>query len=253
MRRRPPSHDSTPERALEAVRDTLFGGALALWQPSRGYRVNVDTLLLAAFAAGGREKARRVVDLGSGVGALGLAYAFMATARHIDFVERDAALVELSRRNLLETRLPGDAWATDLEVDGLPRDLAGRSDLVLSNPPFFEVATARPSRTAADGARRGPLLPFLRAANAALGRRAIACFAYPAAALPEFFARASEVKLVPKRIRLVHAYATSSARLALVELRRAKPGGLVIEPPLVEWAARGIRSNELDALVSGKR
>jgi tRNA1(Val) A37 N6-methylase TrmN6 len=213
----------------------------------------VDTLLLAAFAASCRPGARRVVDLGSGVGALGLAYAFLASARHIDFVEHDESLVELSRRNLAEARLPGRAQLVDLVVDGLPRDLVGCSDLVLSNPPFYEVGTARPSRSATDGARRGPLLPFLRAASAALGRRASACFAYPAAALAEFFARASEVKLIAKRLRLVHAYATSNARLALVEVRRAKPGGLVVEPPLVEWAARGVRSSELDALVSGKR
>jgi hypothetical protein len=37
----------------------------------------------------------------------------------------------------------------------------------------------------------------------------------------------------------------------LIELRNAKPGGLVVEPPVVEWAARGVRSPELDALVSG--
>jgi tRNA1Val (adenine37-N6)-methyltransferase len=213
----------------------------------------VDTLLLAAFAANGRRKARRVVDLGSGVGALGLAYAFLARAEHVDLVERDEALVELSRRNLVETNHSGEAHVADLETHGLPRDLRGTADLVLSNPPFFEIATARASPRSNDGARRGPLRPFLRAAAAALGRRAAACFAYPSAALTEFLAQASAVQLVPKRLRLVHAYATSDSRLALIELRRAKPGGLVVEPPLVEWAARGVRSTELDALVSGKR
>jgi hypothetical protein len=50
----------------------------------------------------------------------------------------------------------------------------------------------------------------------------------------------------------VHAFADASARLALIELRRAKPGGLVVERPLIEWAARGIRSSDIEALVSGK-
>jgi tRNA1(Val) A37 N6-methylase TrmN6 len=253
MRRSPPSHDSIPKRADGTVRDALFGGALTLWQPARGYRVNVDTLLLASFAASGRPRARRVVDLGSGAGALGLSYAFLAAALRIDFVERDASLADLANRNLAETRSTGAVHRADLEARGLPRELSGCADLVLSNPPFFETGTARPGRDATDAARRGPLGPFLRAANAALGRRAAACFVYPSAALSEFFARASELKLVPKRLRLVHAYSTSSSRLALIELRRAKPGGLVVEPPLVEWATRGVRSSELEALVSGKR
>jgi tRNA1(Val) A37 N6-methylase TrmN6 len=213
----------------------------------------VDTLLLASFAASGRPRARRVVDLGSGTGALGLSYAFLATTSRIDFVEREETLVTLANRNLAETRWVGAVHQADLETRGLPRELSGCADLVLSNPPFFETGTARSGRSPTDSARRGPLGPFLRAANAALGRRAAACFAYPSAALAEFFARASDLRLVPKRLRLVHAFSTSSSRLALVELRRAKPGGLVVEPPLVEWAARGVRSDELDALVSGKR
>src|SRR5690606_34260915 len=48
------------------TRDTLFGGQLHLTQPARGYRTNVDALLLAHFAAlPGR--AQLAVDLGAGV------------------------------------------------------------------------------------------------------------------------------------------------------------------------------------------
>jgi tRNA1(Val) A37 N6-methylase TrmN6 len=57
--------------------------------------------------------------------------------------------------------------------------------------------------------------------------------------------------LVPKRLRFVHARNDEPARLALVELRAARPGGLVIEPPLVEWLGRR-RSPELSWL-SGDR
>lgn len=250
MRRRHPSHDSIPETAGGAVQDALFGGTLTVWQPARGYRVNIDTLLLAAFAAAHRQKAHRVVDLGAGVGALGLCYARLAKATHVDLVDRDAALLELARRNAAEARMAATTHDADLSRDGLPSVLVGQADLVLSNPPFFEDAAR--SRTAGDAARRGPLQPFLRAANGALGRRGAACFVYPAPALAEFFAQASALRLVPKRLRLVHAYANSRARLALVELRRAKPGGLVVEPPVVEWAARGVRSPEVESIVFGK-
>jgi tRNA1(Val) A37 N6-methylase TrmN6 len=59
---------------------------------------------------------------------------------------------------------------------------------------------------------------------------------------------ADAVKLVAKRLRFVHAYAERPARLALVELRRAKAGGLLVEPPLVEWSRPGRRSPELSKL-----
>src|SRR4051794_40261801 len=84
----------------EPVEDSLFSGGLVLFQPSRGYRVNIDTLLLAHFAASRRPSARRVVDLGAGVGALALAYAYLGTVARLELVERDAALARLARRNL---------------------------------------------------------------------------------------------------------------------------------------------------------
>jgi hypothetical protein len=51
----------------------------------------------------------------------------------------------------------------------------------------------------------------------------------------------------------VHTTLAEPARLALVELRRARPGGLVVEPPLVEWNARGVRSVEISALLDRPR
>jgi tRNA1(Val) A37 N6-methylase TrmN6 len=74
---------------------------------------------------------------------------------------------------------------------------------------------------------------------------------YPAPALPELLAAAAASNLVAKRLRFVQAFVTSPARLALVELRRAKPRGLVVEPPLVEWNAPSVRSAEVAALVAG--
>jgi tRNA1Val (adenine37-N6)-methyltransferase len=59
------------------------------------------------------------------------------------------------------------------------------------------------------------------------------------------------VGLVPKRLRLVHPFVERAARVALVELRKARPGGLVVEPPLVEWDAPGRASPELESITRG--
>ena len=102
-------------------------------------------------------------------------------------------------------------------------------------------------------ARFGALGPFVAAAGAALqGARSRAAFVYPARELSQFLACAEGVKLIPKRLRLVHADASSPARVALVELRRAKPGGLVILPPLFEWSEKGVRSPELARILAGE-
>jgi tRNA1(Val) A37 N6-methylase TrmN6 len=234
------------------VRDTIFGGKVELVQPARGYRVNVDTLILADFSARHRPRARRLVDLGAGPGGLALGYCHLASAARCDLIETVPLLVDLARRNLAAAGVNGSVYQVDLAREGLPAELQATADVVVANPPFFGEHASSPHADALRRrARAGALGPFLRAAAAAMGSKARAYFVYPAPALPELVDGAATVKLVPKVLRFVHAFADSPARLVLVELRKAKPGGLVVEPPLVEWVARGVRSPALAALVDG--
>ena len=233
--------------------DSLYGGAVRLLQPARGYRVNVDAPLLAAFAAQG-PRAQVALDLGAGVGSIALGLHHLQVATHFELVEREAPLVALAEENAREAKMSSRAWCCDLG-SGLPDELKQTADLVVSNPPFFDPANSRQGPHAAKTrARFGDLTPFIEAAAAAVsGTRTRVVFIYPARELSRFLASAERARLVPKRLRLVHADAASPARVALVELRRAKPGGLVILPPLLEWAAKGVRSAEVAQILAGNR
>jgi tRNA1Val (adenine37-N6)-methyltransferase len=230
--------------------DSLFDGAVRFFQPASGYRVNIDSLLLAAFAARGRHP-KLSVDLGAGVGAVSLALAHLGVRGRLELVEKEPMLADLARKNLARARLAAAVHVLDLERDGLPRALVGHAELVVANPPYFEPGTARRRRrTDQSSARSGSLAPFLAAASRALsGKTGRIAFVYPARALASLLLSASGHSLVPKRLRLVHARLDRPARLALVELRRAREGGLEVEPPLVEWSSPGQRSPELAELV----
>jgi tRNA1(Val) A37 N6-methylase TrmN6 len=233
------------------TKDTLFGGALTLLQPTRGYRMNVDAVFLAAFARQ-RRPAELAVDLGAGVGAVALILNHWGAIRRAALVERELLLSGLARRNLRAAGLSGAVYSTDLCDGGLPVELAGKADLVVSNPPFFEPGSARASSHYLDAAaRQGTVEPFLAAAALALrGSRGRAAFVYPARALQSFLEEAANVRLFAKRLRFVHARVELPARMALVELRRTKPGGLEVEPPLIEWTGPGVRSAEVSKLLA---
>ena len=227
--------------AGQTTADTLLGGALRLLQPKTGYRVNVDSLLLVAFA--GQRRVERVVDLGAGVGVLGLLALQRGIAKRALLIEADPKLVALARENLLRGGFEGEARELDLTRGKLSESAVA---LVLCNPPYYPAHSHRPAQAAAKAAARsGEVTPFLRAASAALARKTgRALFSYPAPQLPELLRRAEQAGLVPKRLRFVHARENEPARLALVELRAARPGGMVVEPPLIEWVGRR-RSAEL--------
>jgi tRNA1Val (adenine37-N6)-methyltransferase len=232
----------------ETTVDTLFSGALSIEQPRRGYRFNVDAILLASFAA--TKTARCCVDLGAGVGTVALALRHLGGAKRVELVEVESVFAGLARRNLERAGAEGGVHESDL-LRGLPRALERTADLVTCNPPFFEPGEAQAPRDArTERSRLGKVGPFLKAAARAFRtNRARAAFVYPARSLEPFLATAKDCGLVPKRVRFVHPSSDAPARLVLVELLRAKPGGLVIEPPLVEWAAPGVRSPAVIAIL----
>jgi tRNA1Val (adenine37-N6)-methyltransferase len=234
--------------AAATTTDTLLGGALRLRQPKSGYRVNVDSLLLVAFA--GPRRVERVVDLGAGVGALGLLALKRGIAKRALLIEADAKLAGLARENLVRGNFEGEVRELDLTRSKLGESAV---PLVLCNPPYYPAHSHRPAQSAAKAAARsGELLPFLRAAAATLARKTgRALFSYPAPQLEDLLGQAKQVGLVAKRMRFVHAREDEPARLALVELRAARPGGLVVEAPLFEWVGRR-RSAEL-VRISGDR
>ena len=240
------SRDVPP--AAATTTDTLLGGGLRLLQPKTGYRVNIDSLLLLGFA--GPRRVERVVDLGAGVGALGLLALQRGIAKRALLIEADAKLVALARENLRRGGFDGEVRELDLTRSKLSESAV---PLVLCNPPYYPTHSHRPAQSAAKAAARsGDVGPFLRAAAATLSRKTgRALFSYPASQLAELLSRAEQAGLVAKRLRFVHAREDQPARLALLELRAARPGGLVVEPPLVEWVGRR-RSPELLRL-SGDR
>lgn len=228
----------------DTTTDALFAGALRVVQPRSGYRFNVDALWLAAFATGGRP-VRHLVDLGAGVGVVTLAAAHLAGVGRATLIEADARLAKLCEQNLKLAGISADVLCRDL-ARGLPEL---RADLVVANPPYFEPNERRPARSDREPSRAGALAPFVKGAARALGAgRARAAFVYPARSLARLLALAEGQGLTAKRMRFVHAFASEPARVALVELKRAKPGGLVVEPPLVEWLGQGEPGPELREL-----
>ena len=123
--------------------DALLGGRVQLLQPARGYRVAIDAVLLAAAvdAAPGQ----RILDLGAGVGAVGLCLAARLAGCAIVGIELQMALAELAERN---ANLNGMADRVRTVVHDLARPLPadlGRFDYVVTNPPYLAAAVADPS------------------------------------------------------------------------------------------------------------
>jgi tRNA1(Val) A37 N6-methylase TrmN6 len=122
--------------------DALLGGRVHLLQPSKGYRVAVDAVLLAAAVDAAPQD--RILDLGAGVGAVGLCIARRIAGCHVLGVELQAEMAALAERNAALNGL-SDRVRTivhDLALP-LPTEISG-FDHVASNPPYLAAAVADP-------------------------------------------------------------------------------------------------------------
>lgn len=128
--------------------DELLRGRLKIRQPLKGHRVGSDAILLAAAAP--VEGVGRLVDVGAGVGAVGLAILQRLDRASLDLVERDADLADLARGNAALNGLGERVRVLHVDI-AQARDRRGvglldaEADLVVTNPPFFEAPRVRAS------------------------------------------------------------------------------------------------------------
>lgn len=133
----------------DTAADSLLGGRVLLHQPRKGYRVAVDTLLLAA---GVRAVAgARFLELGCGVGAASLCLLKRLEDRglkdlQVTGLELQPGLAELARLNARENGLEKRFRVLSGDLKNPPPVLEPLSfDAVFFNPPYEKPGSGRPS------------------------------------------------------------------------------------------------------------
>jgi tRNA1(Val) A37 N6-methylase TrmN6 len=226
--------------------DTLLGGRVRLLQPRRGYRVAVDAVLLAAAVDADRQT--RILDLGAGVGAVGLCIASRVPGCHIAGVELQAELAALAGRNA-GLNGAGDRVRTIVHdlARPLPADL-GRFDQVVTNPPYLAAAVADPSpdpgKALATVESSADLVRWLGVATGALKPAGTLTIIHRSDRLDEIaehLARLGWGELTIKRL--------PPAARVLVRARRAASPSRHEAPPLVLHRPDGGYSDEAEAIL----
>jgi tRNA1(Val) A37 N6-methylase TrmN6 len=130
------------EPMSEVTEDAFLDGKLRLRQPKSGHRAGHDAMLLAAATPA--RPGDRVVDLGAGVGAAGLAVAKRVAGIKPVLVEIDEGLAELARANAIANAIAAEILVLDVTSTAETFAAAGllpdSVDVVLMNPPFNDAS-----------------------------------------------------------------------------------------------------------------
>lgn len=241
----------------ETTEDRLLGGRVRLLQPRRGHRAGTDAVLLAAACAA--RPGDRVADLGSASGAVGLMIAWRCPQSRLLFVERDAALAALCRRNLalngMEERaeiVEADLFASKSERrrTGL---LPDSCDIVATNPPFLQPGSDRrspdPARAAAHHMPQEGLPAWIASAANLLKRGGRLVMIHRADRLRDCLDALTGFGAVATR-PIYGRDGEAATRIIVSAVRGSRAPSLIL-PPLVLHDATGGFSQEAVALHDG--
>jgi len=205
----------------EITEDAILGGRLRIRQPARGYRVNVDTLLLAAAVP---ETDGRVVELGCGVGAAILAVAKRLGVTHPEArfvgVERDTTYAALAQENVALNALGANVEIINDDALSLSSDI-GTFDAVFFNPPYDQPGEGRDPSPERRGAyvADAPLERWIKVWSNRLRADATLTLIQRAQRLPEILS-ALEGRLGGVRVYPIRPYANAGARRIIVQARK---------------------------------
>lgn len=128
---------------METTVDAILNRRIQVEQPKKGFRVSVDTILLAA--AVGARTGEKAVDLGCGVGGAMLALAVRVHGLTVNGLEIQPEIADLARANIKRNTFEDRMEVLTGDVTFLPGPLLFCYDHVLMNPPYHDAEKHDPS------------------------------------------------------------------------------------------------------------
>ncbi|MGA1823698.1 MAG: tRNA1(Val) (adenine(37)-N6)-methyltransferase [bacterium] len=223
---------------------------LTINQKDDGYRYTIDSFMLADFSRCSRGD--RVIDLGTGCGIIPLLLNTKYKDLTIYGVDIQKELIEIADQNRLSNTIEHHA-ITFLNKDILEiKHLwdSGYFNVVVTNPPYYKQGSGRINSDNDKAKARheisASITDFISAASYLLNNGGKFFTIFPVERLIDLTIALRELRLEPKRIRLISSTSLKPPHLLLLEAKKNSKPGLTIEAPLNIYREQGKYSTEIE-------
>jgi tRNA1Val (adenine37-N6)-methyltransferase len=230
----------------------MDNSGLNLTQPERGYRYSLDSFLLAGFCR--PRTGERILDLGAGVGVIGLLLARRNPTVQVTGIELQPDLARFAAENARSNSIDDRCRIIRGDLRDAPRFLPPEYfHRVVANPPFRRPGSGAtppdPGRANARQELTTTLTALAGTAAALLRFGGALCVIHLAERLPELCRALEVASLTPKKLRLIAPYTGSAPRLCLVTAIKGGRPGLSVLPQLVLHEPGGQYTEEVAAML----
>jgi len=179
----PPGAHAAPEVAPDETLDAI-SGHFRIFQLRNGHRFSTDDLLTAWYGTAWAPSASRVLDLGSGIGSVGMIAAWRLPGARFVTIEAQENSVRLARKSAGYNGLDG---RYEIRLGDFRSDAAfaigEQFDLVLGSPPYFPPGSGiegdHPQKVACRFEMRGDIRDYARVAAAHLASGGVFACVFP--------------------------------------------------------------------------
>lgn len=231
--------DVPPDESLDAI-----SGHFRLFQLRDGHRFSTDDVLTAWYGSSWAPTASTVLDLGSGIGSVGMVAAWRLPGARFVTIEAQDESVRLARKSAVYNGLAARYEIRHGDFRD-PQALGAdeRFDLVLGSPPYFPLGTGvegdHPQKVQCRFEVRGDISDYVRVAVAHLALGGLFACVFPENQLARAEQAAADAGAVIVRRRPVVFREGDAPLVALFAMMRASdlPENMRqrtwVEPPLV--------------------
>jgi len=218
-----------PGERLDRINESL-----SLIQKKDGLMFGTDAYLLAAYMRG---DVRRAAELGSGTGVVSLLALARGKAERVCAIEAQEDFADLTRRNGVLNGLDGRLLTLHADVRTVnEKELGGRVDAVLSNPPYMRAASGKENAVSGKNIARREVLggidDFCACASRILRYGGTFYAVYRAERLCDLMVSLRNHGLEPKKMTFVHAHPGAEPSMVLVASRAGGNPALTVTRPL---------------------
>ena len=233
-----------PEERLD---DLQVKGYEIIQHPGK-FCFGMDAVLLSSFAR--VKKGEKALDLGTGTGIIPILLSAKTEGESFVGLEIQEESADMANRSVLHNHLEEQVKIVTGDIKEAADIFGSVSfDVITTNPPYMigqhGIANASDAKTIARHEVLCTLDDILRQSAKILRPGGRFYMVHRPFRLAEIFSKMVELKIEPKRMRMVHPFIDKEPNMVLIEGTRGGNSRMTVERPLVVYKEVGIYSDEL--------
>ena len=231
----------------ERLDDLQINGYEIIQHPGK-FCFGMDAVLLANFACVKQKEC--ALDLGTGTGIIPILLTAKTEGMHFTGLEIQEESADMARRSVVHNHLEEKVDIVTGDIKEAAELFGPASfDVITTNPPYMIGHHGIENPSDAKAIARHEVLcdlnDILRERARILKPRGRFYMVHRPFRLAEILSKMIQVRIEPKRMRMVHPFVHKEPNMVLIEGMRGANSRMRVEPPLIVYKEQGVYSEEL--------